>query len=316
MFIDAPIQDIVELETFYLGIISTETTRYNDEVQSVDLDQVQTTVKAVVKAAGGRPVSYFGARHWHYSEDAAIANAAFEAGATSASTDIGAKTHGLEGTGTIPHALENVFALYYGKENAVVQATLAFDKHIDPSIPRISLIDYNNKEIDDSVATAQALRGHLDAVRVDTCGENVAQGVLPNLTGSESQIWRQQGLPLPSPDHPYAKYWAGTGVTISGVFALRQALNQAGFEDVKIILTSGFGNPEKVKALVQAEELLGTKLFDALGVGGVYSPCRASTMDIVLAGETPDAMTPISKQGRSYHHNPDLKPQLIKNQGN
>ena len=75
-------------------------------------------------------------------------------------------------------------------------------------------------------------------------------------------------------------------------------------------------NPEKVKALVQAEELLGTKLFDALGVGGVYSPCRASTMDIVLAGETPDAMTPISKQGRSYHHNPDLKPQLIKNQGN
>jgi nicotinate phosphoribosyltransferase len=88
--------------------------------------------------------------------------------------------------------------------------------------------------------------------------------------------------------------------------ALRKALDQFGHRDVKIILTSGFGDPEKVKAFVEAEKLLGVRLFDALGVGGIFKPCRMATMDIVAVGETPEMLTPISKVGRPYNPNPRL----------
>lgn len=312
LFIDAPIQDIVELETFYLGVISAATTRYNDGVQNVDTATARETMRKIVTAAGGRPVSYFGARHWDFREDAAIAHAAFEGGATSASTDIGAQTAGLEGSGTIPHALENIFALYHGKDRAVVESTLAFDRHIDPSVPRIALIDYNNRELDDSIATAEALNGRLYAVRVDTCGENVAQGAVPTLNSPEAERWKAAGLPLPQATDPAVQFWTGTGVTITGVYALRKALDAAGHSAVKIFLTSGFGDINKVNAFVEAEQILNTKLFDALGVGGIYKPCRASTMDIVMAGDTEQTMIPVSKVGRSYKANPELKPRLGK----
>ena len=306
MYIDGYVQDFIELETLYLGIISARTTFLNDGVKNVDLQKAEETMRKIVSLIGDRPVSYFGARHWHYSEDAEIAKAAIRGGATSASTDIGAESLGIEGSGTIPHALENVMALYYGKENAVVEATLAFDRHIDKKIPRIALIDYNNKEITDSLAVANALKDKLYAVRVDTCGENVAEGAIPCLNSKEAVEWKEKGLYLPDEKDSDLKYWVGHGVTVSGVHNLRKALDQAGFENVKIILTSGFGNPEKVKAFCTAEEKLGLKLFDALGVGGIYHPCRTTTMDLVLAGDTPQSMIPISKVGRGYKPNDKL----------
>lgn len=62
MLIEAQIQDIVELETMYLGVLSAETTKQNDK-RKVNLIQVRKNMAAVVRAAKGRPVSYFGARH-------------------------------------------------------------------------------------------------------------------------------------------------------------------------------------------------------------------------------------------------------------
>ena len=286
MVIEARIQDIVELETMYLGVLSAETTKANDKTQ-IDLEQVTRNAEAVVAAAEGRPVSYFGARHWRWDEDAAIARAAYDGGFLTCSTDAGAETYGSVGMGTIPHALENVMAWKFGYENAVVEATLAFDRHTDPKVPRIALVDYANKEISDSVATAEALGSKLFGVRIDTCGENQAEGVVyPNNVGK--------------------KFWYGNGVTIAGVNEVRRALNKAGREDVKIILSSGFGNIEKVKSFVDAEKFYGMKLFDALGVGSVYK-ARFATMDVVAVGETIDSMIPMAKVGRTYNPNPNLK---------
>ena len=306
MVIEGPMQDIIALETLYLGALTAATTRLNEQVHKVDLVAAEENMRKVVDAAGGRPVSYFGARHWSYTEDPAIAYAAYKGGATSCSTDAGAATFGQVGQGTIPHALENIYAWKHGKENAVVEATLAFDRVIDPAVPRIALIDYNNRELNDSVAVADALKGKLYAVRVDTCGENVAQGALISPRCEEADAWRAAGISLPADDSPEAKFWYGTGVTVTGVYALRRALDQFGHKDVKIILTSGFGDPAKVQAFVDAEKRLGVKLFDALGVGGIYKPCRMATMDVVAVGETEDTMTPISKVGRPYNPNPRL----------
>lgn len=306
ILIEAKVQDIVELETMYLGVISKETTTQNDGTLSVDLEAAESKMARVVEAAKGKPVMYFGARHWHYNEDKAISAAAFAGGAVSCSTDIGAEMHGQLGIGTIPHALENIYAAHHGKENAVVEATLAFHKFMDPSIPRVALIDYNNKEITDAVATAQALEGHLSAIRVDTCGENIAEGALTGPDDPKAKLFTDAGIELPSLDDPDAKYWYGNGVTITGAIALRLELNRAGFQDLNTILTSGFGNVEKVEAFIRAEEKIGFEFFNELGVGGIYKS-RTATMDIVGVIDDDGSVQPMSKVGRNFHPNPNLE---------
>ncbi|MCB0353212.1 MAG: hypothetical protein KDD64_06785 [Bdellovibrionales bacterium] len=306
MVFEGPLLDLVVLETVYLGAITRATTAANGGPEHVNLDRVRERVREIVEAAEGRPVSYFGARHWHLEEDPMIARAAFDGGASSCSTDAGAATFGQEGIGTIPHVLENAFAALYGKDRAVVEATKAFDRVIDPSVPRIALIDYNNREIDDSLAVAEELGSRLAGVRVDTPGENVAQGALASRNCAEVLTWEAEGLFLPQASDPYAKFWFGSGVTVTGVYALRKALDAAGRSDVKIVLTSGFGDPEKVKAFVDAEKKLGVKLFDSLGVGGVY-PSRAATMDVVGVESSPGEFAPLSKTGRAYSPNPRLE---------
>ncbi len=305
MLIEAPIQDIVELETMYLGVLSAETTKANDK-RGVDLDQVRKNMVAVVKTAKGRPVSYFGARHWRFDEDAAITQAAYEGGATSASTDAGAETFGQKGMGTTPHVLENIMAWRYGKEKAVLETLLAFDKNIDQKVPRIILCDYRNKEITDTLACANALGNRLWGPRIDTCGENVGEGALefPDAEKLEQLVGRK--ILVPTQDE---EYWFGNGVNVTGVYAMRKALDKNGYTNMKLALSSGFAEPRKVEAFTNAEEILGVKLFDLLGVGQVFKS-RAAKMDIVAVGETPETFVPISKTGRGYSPNPRLKLKL------
>ncbi|MEK6933955.1 MAG: nicotinate phosphoribosyltransferase [Nanoarchaeota archaeon] len=305
MLIEAPIQDIVELETMYLGVLSAETTKAND-LRGINLNQVRENMAVVVRAARERHVSYFGARHWRYDEDAAITEAAYEGGASSTSTDTGAETFGQKGIGTTPHILENIMAWKYGKEKAVLETLLAFDKHIDKEVPRIILCDYRNKEITDTLACAKALGNRLWGPRIDTCGENIGEGALEFLDERKLEQIVGRKIIVPQEDK---KYWFGRGVTITGVYAMRKALNEKSYSDIKVALSSGFADPKKVEAFANAEEILETKLFDMLGVGQVFKS-RAAKMDIVAVGETPKDFIPISKTGRGYNPNPRLKLRL------
>jgi len=255
--IEAPIQEIMDLETMYLGVISAETTKKNDG--DISIADIETNMRKIVDLAKGRPVSYFGARHWRWDMDAIIAKACFDAGATSCSTDIGGATVNQEGVGTIPHALECIYHWKYGLKRAVVEATKAFDKYIDKIVPRIALIDYANREIRDSLTTIAEIP-HLYGVRVDTCGENYMQGCYPSV------------------DDDNDKFNFGKGVCTFGVSELTRIIKDEG--DYKVILSSGFGNPEKLEEFLAAEEALDCHLFDGLGVGGVYD-ARISTMDII-----------------------------------
>ena len=264
MNIVAPIQEIVALETIYLGMISSETTRQNDNFE-LNYETIGRNIRDVVELAKGRPVLYFGARHWDPNEDSKLAMLAYENGCSAVATMNGGKVTGLPVIGTIPHALENVLAYVYGEESAVKKSTMLFDKHMNKEIPRVALVDYNNKEITDSLETAIALNGNLAGVRIDTCGENLAEGALG---GSD-------------------KYMTGSGVTTSAVAALRNSLNRNGFPDVKIYVSSGFSNPEKVRAFNSEEERLGLKLYDAIGAG-FLDGVRTTTADIVAVGESPE----------------------------
>jgi len=257
MTIEAPIQEIIDLETIYLGVLSAETTTHNDNID-INLKDVEERMNKVVNLINGRPVSYFGARHWRWDEDAAISQACFKAGAKSCSTDIGAETMKYKGIGTIPHALQCIYHWKYGLKRAVVESTKAFDKHMPQEIPRIALIDYANREISDTVLTVNAIP-HLSGIRIDTCGENFMQGHF---------------MPEDKDDFTFSK-----GVSIFGVSLLAEILKDKEIK-YKIMLSSGFGNPEKVKEFLKAEEELGYKIFDALGVGGVFDS-RMATMDII-----------------------------------
>jgi len=285
-------------ETIYLGILSERTTTQSHghplsvlrRAMGENLDSRISAIKALI---GDRQLIYMGSRHAHWENTAEFNERALRAGAT----DV---CNGTNGTGTIPHALENIMAWKFSTDRAVVESLCAFDRHIDAWVPRIALVDYRNREIQD--LTECDLTGIVDGIRVDTCGENVMEGGWGACEArvDKDGIWCED-IKVP---FEHAQYWFGTGVTISGVWKMHYNLPA----NVKVILSSGFGKLEKVKAFVHAEEILEMKLFDGLGVGDVFGIVgyRMATMDITHVGEGFESLKPCSKKGRVPIENPNL----------
>jgi nicotinate phosphoribosyltransferase len=278
MHITGPFQDFIELETMYLGVVSARTSMANGLPTPSPAD-ITAKAKAIRAMMPDKHLMYFGARHWHWSTEEAFCRAVVAAGFDSCATDAGAQAAGLSaGVGTIPHALVLSFAAATGREHATREATIAFDRHIEPECPRIALVDTFNREIDDALDTAQALGKRLTAVRLDTAGEMLAQGGVAS-----------DGRP----------FWTGRGVTVAGTVAMRQALDAAGFEHVDIVLSSGFGSLEKLAAFAEAERLHG-RLFSSLGIGGLFKSWCATADVVRVEGSN------LSKCGREYQANPRL----------
>jgi nicotinate phosphoribosyltransferase len=277
LHIVGPYAAFAELETLYLGVITAATTMENDA--DIDLAAVRAKAGRIRALMPDKDLMYFGARHWHFSRDAEISRAAVEGGFSSCSTDVGAKAAGLAaGVGTIPHALCLVYGHAFGRERGTVEAAKAFDRHIEAENPRIALVDTFEREIDDSLSTAREV-SRLAGVRLDTAGESLAQG----------------GLPFDG-----RTYWTGPGVTVEGVAAVRRALDAAGLDRVSIVLSSGFGDEEKLRAFAEGERRHG-RLFTSLGIGGIF-PARHATADIVqIEGRD------FAKVGRSYRENPLMR---------
>ncbi|MFH1569896.1 MAG: nicotinate phosphoribosyltransferase [Gemmatimonadota bacterium] len=131
-----------------------------------------TAAAACVEAAAGRPVISFGARHLHPDVSARMEYAAVVGGCVGCATPAGAELVGLEASGTIPHAL--ILAL-----GDTVRATQAFDRHMDPRVHRIALVDTFRDEAEESVRVAEVLGPRLWGVRLDTPSE--LGGVTPAL---------------------------------------------------------------------------------------------------------------------------------------
>ena len=123
-----------------------------------------TAARRVVDAAAPIPVIGFGARHVHPSVADQMDYASVVGGCIGASTPAGARLAGLAPTGTMPHA----FILIFGD---TVRAVEAFDRHVDPSVPRIALVDTFKDEAEESVRVADALGERLWGVRLDTPSE-------------------------------------------------------------------------------------------------------------------------------------------------
>ena len=144
-----------------------------------------------------------------------------------------------------------------------VKATEAFDRHMPPEFPRIALVDTFKDEAEESLRVAEALGDRLWGVRLDTPPERGR-------------------------------------VTPALVKEVRARLDQAGFPNVKILVSGGI-TPERIRQFIAEGAPV-----DGYGVGSYISGARPIdfTGDLkVVAGK------PLAKRGRipGITHNPRLK---------
>jgi nicotinate phosphoribosyltransferase len=123
-----------------------------------------TAARHIVDVAAPIPVIGFGARHVHPSVADQMDYASVVGGCVGASTPAGARLAGLAPTGTMPHALILIFG-------DTVRAAQAFDRYIDPDVPRIILVDTFKDEAEEALRVAEALGERLWGVRLDTPSE-------------------------------------------------------------------------------------------------------------------------------------------------
>jgi nicotinate phosphoribosyltransferase len=230
--------------------------------------RVGTNTRRVVDAAKPKQVMFFPARHDHWLVQTGDGYAAHIAGAIGVSTDAQASWWGSEGVGTVPHAL---IAAYGGD---TVRASRKFAEQMPEDVRLVTLVDFENDCVGTSLAVARALGSRLYGVRLDTSETLVDQSVQP-----------QMGTFKP------------TGVTPQLVRNVRQALDQAGFRGVQIVVSGGF-NVDKIRMFEEA----GVPV-DAYGVGSSLFQGRFDfTADVVLLEGKP-----CGKVGRVYRPNPRLE---------
>ena len=131
-----------------------------------------------------------------------------------------------------------------------VELAKAYDRFVDSETPRIILVDTFKDEVEEALRVAEALGPKLDGIRLDTPGER--GGVTPGL-----------------------------------VKEARARLNQAGFEQVQIVVSGGL-TPERIALLAEAGA-------DSFGVGSYIS--REPAIDMTMDLKEVDGR-PLAKRGR------------------
>ena len=128
-------------------------------------------------------------------------------GCIGASTPAGARLAGLSPTGTMPHALVLIFG-------DTVRAAEAFDRHVEPEVPRIVLVDTFKDEAEESVRVADALGDRLWGVRLDTPSERGR--VTPDLV-------KEVRTRLDLAGHPHVKIVVSGGMDAERILAFKEA---------------------------------------------------------------------------------------------
>jgi nicotinate phosphoribosyltransferase len=229
---------------------------------------ISRNVRAVVTAARGKPILYFPARFDHWHVQTGDGWAAHIAGAIGVSTDAQASWWGGKGMGTVPHGL---IAAYGGD---TVLAATRFAQHLGDEVNVTVLVDFENDSVRTALEVADALGDRLWGVRLDTSETMV-----------DRSLWHEMGRFKP------------TGVVPELVWKVRRALDEAGHQRVKIVVSGGF-DAERITAFEEA----GVPV-DAYGVGS--SLLRGSndfTADVVRVDGRPCA-----KVGREERPNPRLE---------
>ena len=260
MTIEGDYTAFAHLETVYLGTLARRTL-------------ITTNTVNVLRAANGKPVIFMPARHDHHRVQTGDGYAAYVAGQIvgapiGVTTEEQASWWGGSGIGTVPHAL---IAAYGGD---TVAAATRFAEWAPDDMNVTVLVDFENDSVRTALEVAHALGPRLWGVRLDTSESLV-----------DRSLWEEMGDFRP------------TGVNPRLVGNVREALDRAGFERVRIVVSGGF----TVEKILEFEE--NDVPVDAYGVGS--SLIRGSndfTADIVMTDGEPSA-----KVGRRYRPSPRLE---------
>jgi nicotinate phosphoribosyltransferase len=234
---------------------------------------ITTTVVRVLQAANGKPIIFMPARHDHHRIQTGDGYAAYVAGQV-VGTEIGVTTDeqaswwGGRGFGTVPHAL---IAAYGGD---TVLAARKFAEWASADMNVTVLVDFENDSVKTALAVADALGNRLWGVRLDTSEALV-----------DRSLWEEMGDFKP------------TGVNERLVWKVRNALDERGYDWVRIVASGGF-TLDKISDFEEKSVPV-----DAYGIGS--SLIRGSndfTGDIVMTDGKPSA-----KVGRLYRENPRLE---------
>ena len=241
------------LETVYLGVLARRTL-------------ISTNVTRVLEAASGKPIIFMPARHDHHRVQTGDGYAAHVAGALvgaeiGVTTDAQSSWWGGRGIGTVPHAL---VAAYGGD---TVLAATRFVDWAPADMNVVVLVDFENDSVRTALEVARALGPRLWGVRLDTSADLVDRSLLDDLGDFDPR-----------------------GVNERLVRKVRDALDAEGFDEVRIVVSGGFGL-DKIRAF----EERGVPV-DAYGVGSsLIRGANDFTADVVLLdGE------PVGKVGRRY----------------
>jgi nicotinate phosphoribosyltransferase len=243
------------LETVYLGCMARRSL-------------VMRNVREVVRAANGKPILFFPARHDHWLVQTGDGWAAHVAGAIGVSTDAQASWWGGTGVGTLPHSL---IAAYDGD---TVSAARAFADRFADEMNVTVLVDFDNNSVRTALDVADALGDKLWGVRLDTSNRLV-----------DEALWGEMGDFDP------------TGVNPRLTERVREALDAAGHRHVKIVVSGGF-DAERIGEFEEAGAPV-----DSYGVGSsLLRGQNDFTADVVLVDGRECA-----KVGRGHRPNPRLE---------
>lgn len=221
---------------------------------------VCTNVYWVMKELNGTDIFSMADRQDDYQTQIGDGYASYVAGIRKVSTDAQGYWWGGKGVGTMPHALIELCGGDICKASDIYHATY-------PNEQVTALIDYHNNVVHDSLMLAKHLGKTLRAVRVDT-----SKALIDHYFDDKDT----------SGFDPH-------GVCKELIFALRKALDDAGYNWVKIIVSSSF-NKEKIREWIK----LGVPV-DTYGVGTsfVNNMTCGFTGDLVELDGKPEA-----KEGR------------------
>jgi len=287
LYITGSLQHLIDLETLYLQRLGPPcVAAYNAYVMCQELPKVAFLAMDARHCAGAEMAEMMA-----YAASVGSAAAKAEVGAVgfigNATTETAHYFGRDTGLGTMPHAL-------IGYAGSTLRAAEMYHETF-PDEPITILADYFGTEITDSLAVARrfpelAAAGKL-SVRLDTHGGRYVEGL--DLASSYEILERH----APKSIRGYRteaelRYLVGTGVSAAAIWALRKALDKAGFKKVKIVCSSGF-SPAKCRMMAAANAPL-----DVIGTGS-YLPDQWSetyaTADIVAYDGVP-----LVKLGREF----------------
>jgi nicotinate phosphoribosyltransferase len=191
------------------------------------------------------------------------------------------------GMGTMPHAL-------IGYAGSTVRAAEMFHETF-PDQNLTVLVDYFGREVTDALAVCArfadlAATGRM-SVRLDTHGGRFLEGLDP----AESYAVLERRAPVAIRRYrsdAELRYLVGTGVSAAAIWRMRETLDEAGYPQVHITVSSGFG-VDKCRVMADAHapiDVVGTGSFIPDAWGETYA-----TADIVEYDGTP-----MVKVGREF----------------